>query len=76
MSQIFAVGTDKSGLLLSYRYFTSLDKARQYLKKVANERKLQIGIRDLEETADSFSYIIGWKECLIVFRISTLEVED
>jgi hypothetical protein len=73
---IFAIISNQtSQYLTSNKFFLSQEAARARLKKMAEERKYNLGVYHFEQTEDSFSFVLGWENHDVRFTIVELPVE-
>jgi hypothetical protein len=77
MKSIFAVVCNQtSAPLHNSKFFISKESAQKHLKKLADERRYNMGVDCWKEDKDSFSYLFGWEEVSVKFAIVELPLED
>jgi hypothetical protein len=59
----------------SHKLFFSKEKARECLRKMGEERRYNLGVDHFKMDDDSFSFILGWEEAMVRFRIIELPIE-
>lgn len=62
--------------MLNNKFFLDQSKARKRLREMADERKHNLGVQYFKQDEDSFSFILGWEEVQVSFRIIELPLED
>ena len=67
MKTIFAV--TYSGNIRDTSFFETKENAQAELKKIKNDRKNKLGVTVEVDTEDTFSFILGWEEARVTFRI-------
>lgn len=55
------------------KIYKNLSDAQAELKRLAKERQYKLGVAHWHETENSFSYIFGWEETTVTFRIVELD---
>lgn len=75
--KIFVI-TRGTQTLSECNFYVTRDKARQELKKIANDRRHRMGVRITEETDDSVGFLVGdgWMGPGVVFRIKEIDVVE
>jgi alpha-glucosidase (family GH31 glycosyl hydrolase) len=76
-NSVFAVVCNQTAqYLTSNKFFFTKEGARQCLKTMAEERKYKMGVDCWKQDEDSFSFILGWEEAQVSFRIVELPVGE
>jgi hypothetical protein len=74
--KIYIITNGDQRLSSNLEIFSSKESAKRRLKELANERRGQFSVRDLEETEESFSYLFGgWEEKLVHFYIREFDID-
>lgn len=74
---VFAVVCNQTAqYLTSNKFFFTKEGARKCLKEMAEERKYKMGVDCWKQDEDSFSFILGWEEAQVSFRIVELPVGE
>lgn len=76
MKSIFAIVCSVSPDLHHTKFFATKELARVKLKKLADERRHNLGVHWHEETEDMFFYTLGWEEHAVRFSILEVNVEE
>lgn len=74
-NSIFAIVCSVSPDLHHTKFYGTKELARRQLKKLADERRLNLGVHWHQETEDMFFYTLGWEEHPVRFSIMELHVE-
>lgn len=73
---IFAVVCNQTQQYLSStKFFSTKESARACLNKLAEGRKHNMGVLCWKQDEDSFSFILGWEEVQVSFRIIELPID-
>jgi len=73
---IFAVVCNQTAqYLTSNKFFFTKEGAQKCLKTLAEERKHKLGVDCWKENEDGFSFVLGWEEAGVSFRIVELPIE-
>jgi hypothetical protein len=67
-SSVFVIVCSATPSLHSMKFFATKELARARLKKLADERRHNLGVHWHEETEDKFSYTLGWEEHYVFSR--------
>lgn len=73
MKTIFAVTND--GNIRSSKFFHTKQKARTYLKSIADDRKNKLGVHVIVNEEDKFSFTLGWEEHQVTFIVVEISIE-
>lgn len=74
--KIFAITCNQhNNTLTNAEFFQNLDKAKERLKVMKNERKNNLGVHMHKDSDDEFSFTLGWEESFVVFKIVELMVK-
>lgn len=75
--KIFAI-THGEQTLRDSKFYTTYEKARKELKKIADERRHRMGVQITEETENSVGFLVGggWQGPGVTFRIKEIDVND
>ena len=76
MASVFAIVCSATPDLHHLKLYATRDLARAKLKKMADERRYNLGVHWHEDTPDKFSYTLGWEEHYVSFSINELHVEE
>lgn len=74
-TSIFAIVCSVTPDLHHTRFFATKEFARTVLKKMADERRHNLGVHWHEETEDMFFYTLGWEEHAVRFSIQEFHIE-
>lgn len=72
---IYAIICGSSPTVVLTKYYSTLEKARKALKKVAEDRRCKLGVDVVIDEPDKFSYLLGWEEAQVTFSIVELPLE-
>lgn len=76
MVSVFAITCNQnSNTLREAKFYSTLDKAKIMLKKMAKERIHNMGVRHFEQDEMSFSFIFGWEEAHVKFSIVEIKLD-
>ena len=76
METVFAITCNQyRNSLQEAKFYSTKKKARAALKEIAKERRNRLGVEVHDDTADLFSFILGWEEHRVSFAIIELAVE-
>lgn len=73
---IYAVTSGSDYKIHTAKYYSTKELAQKALKEIAKDRKFRPGVNHIEETEDTFSFIFGWEEAKVTFRIIPVPIEE
>ncbi len=57
------------------KLFSTLDKAKAYLKKIAKDRRYKFGVDVIVDTDTEFTTLLGWEETRCSFKIIEIPID-
>jgi hypothetical protein len=75
-NSVFAIVCSATPELRSVKFYATREIARRELKKLADERRHNLGVHWHKETEDMFFYTLGWEEYEVRFSIMEIHVEN
>lgn len=73
---VFAITCNQNiNTLREAEFYSTLDKAKTMLQKMAKERIHNMGVRHSEQDEMSFSFIFGWEEAHVKFSIVEIKLD-
>lgn len=73
--KVYMVGAVPLSLRTAKVYRTE-EAATAALARIAADRRNAMGVHVYKDTPTEFSYIIGWEETSVTFKIAEIQVED
>jgi hypothetical protein len=76
MKTIYALNSGHDFKISSCRFFATIELAEEALKQIKKDRKFQPGVDVIVDTKEEFSFLFGWEEAKVTFKIVPVQLID